>query len=108
MSKSRTAARPRSTSVDPRARIVAFIPADGYIDGPGWRVSLVVEGENGHHPTGTWPYAGGVGESLPWFWGHDYDKAVELARDHNRRQGIEPEEALRIVARSMVGTAVRK
>lgn len=90
-------------SIDPKARIVAFIPLDGYIEGHGYRVSLVVEGERFHRPTGTWPYTGKAGESMPWFWGEDYEVAQAEAERYNRNQGIEPKEAMIIIARSMVG-----
>lgn len=90
-------------SIDPKARVVAFIPLDGYVKGHGYRVSLVVEGERFHRPTGTWPYHGDVGQSMPWFWGDDYEAAQAIAESYNRDQGIDPKEAALIVARSMVG-----
>lgn len=89
--------------VDPRARIVAFIPIDAYVKGQGYRVSFVVEGESYHRPTGTWPYTGAVGETMPWFWGHDYDEACQLADAYNEKAGVDAKEAALIVARSMVG-----
>lgn len=83
------------------ARMVTYIPIDGYVEGHGWRVSFVVEGEAAHRPTGNWPYSGATGETMPWFWGHDYEKACELSRDYNKRMGIDEETALKIVARAM-------
>jgi hypothetical protein len=82
-------------------KVVAFIPADAFVKGQGFRVSLVVDGEDGHRPTGTWPYTGAVGESMPWFWGDDYKKACAIADDYNLSRGISPDEARAIVARSV-------
>lgn len=80
--------------------MIAFIPLDGFIEGEGWRVSIVTEGEPGHQPTGQWPCPpGGV---RPWFWGMDYQFAVKLAQDHNLdKLGITAEEAQAIVFSSM-------
>lgn len=91
-----------ATKSEPQAnRIVAFIPIDGFVEGQGFRVSLVVEGEDGHHPTGNWPYHGRVDETLPWFWGNDYDTAVKLAEEYNAEHGISKEEANKIVLASI-------
>lgn len=82
-------------------RTVAFISELFYVEGAGYRVSLVVEGEDGHHPTGTWPYSGAHGETRPWFWGHDLARAQERARAFNEGHGISALDADLIVARSM-------
>ena len=83
-------------------RVVAFVPADADRDERGrFRVSLVVEGENGHRPTGTWPYHGKIGETLPWFWGPTLADAEKAAEQYNEDRGIPREEAFGIVARSM-------
>jgi hypothetical protein len=88
-------------------RVCYYIPIDGYVDGKGFRVSVVTENEPGHAPTGTWPYTGAVGETLPYFWGHDYDKATEAADVQNERMGISKRDAIEIVASSM-GTGRRR
>lgn len=82
---------------------MAYIPRDGFVPGRGWRVSLVVEGEHEHRPTGTWPYTGAIGEQLPWFWGNDYAAAVERASYYNMLMGISEADALAIVTASMAG-----
>ncbi len=98
-----TLVRRKGPTMNPSARLVAWIPRDAYVEGHGYRVSFVVEGETFHRPTGAWPYTGVAGETMPWFWGHDYDEAVKLADDYNRNLGIAPREAALIVARSMAG-----
>lgn len=90
------------------ARVVAFIPVDGYVEGHGWRVSLVIEGEAFHRPTGNWPYHGKRDEVMPWFWGDglSYVEALKLCDEHNeRRAGISRKDAALIIGRSMVAGA---
>lgn len=90
-----------STNAKTAARMVAFIPVDGHVEGHGYRVSLVIEGEDGHRPTGTWPYDGSAGQQMPWFWGDKYDAACKVARDYNTQMGIDEETAFKIVTASM-------
>jgi len=85
----------------PEPRVVAYIPPTAYVKGHGFRVSFVIEGETGHHPTGTWPYDGAPGTQMPWFWGHDHAEAVAHARDYNERLGVDAETAEKIVLDSM-------
>ena len=82
-------------------KIVAYIPPDGYVEGQGYRVSFVVEGEDGHRPTGNWPYTGRAGEAMPWFWGHDLKGAQQIATEYNAERGVTREEADLIITRSM-------
>lgn len=89
-------------------RTCVFIPLDGYVEGHGWRVSIVVENEGGHCPTGTWPYTGKAGESMPWFWGPSYQDAKDTADEYNRQLGIEPHDAAKIVLSSMGRPIVSK
>jgi hypothetical protein len=80
-----------------------WIPADGYVEGQGFRVSMVFEYESGHYPTGddAW-IAGDYGKRKPWFWGHNYDEARKTAEDMNReRLGLTPRDAAHIVTTSM-------
>lgn len=81
--------------------MVAYIPTDAHVEGHGFRVALVVEGEDGYRPTGTWPYEGKPGQQMPWFWGDTYDQACTFARDYNAQRGIDAETASEIVAHSM-------
>lgn len=90
----------RTKEPKPNARMVAFIPPNAFVEGQGWRVSFVVEGEDGHRPTGTWPYDGKPGQTIPWFWGPSYEEACAQAREYNARMGIDEETAFKIVARS--------
>jgi hypothetical protein len=84
-----------------RRRFVYHVPSDAYIEGHGYRPSVVFEHESGHFPVGDWPYEGKPGQTAPWFWGHDHDKAVEMADEMNERLGISAREAAEIVASSM-------
>lgn len=78
-----------------------YIPADAFIEGRGYRVSVVFENQPGHHPTGTWPYNGRVGEKLPYFWGDDYEGAKRICVAQNEQMGIGEEDAFDIVTSSM-------
>jgi len=82
-------------------RFCYFIPLDGYVEGHGWRPSVVFEGEPGHYPNGDWPYEGKAGQRNPWFWGPDYDGAVREADAMNERMGISKRLAVEIVSSSM-------
>lgn len=84
-------------------RLVAFIPIDGFVEGRGYRVAFVTEGEAGYSPTGTWPYTGAVGEKMPWFWGPTYDEARAHAIEYNARMGISEADANDVVIRSVFG-----
>ncbi|GAG23292.1 unnamed protein product [marine sediment metagenome] len=64
-------------------------PTSGYVP------SLVVENESGHSPL-----AGRGKYAAPWTWGKTYEKAVEVCKHVNNRNGVTPEEANRIVASS--------
>lgn len=81
--------------------MVYFVCEDFYVEGEGYRVSIVIEGEKGHHPTGTWPYSGGIDEKLPYFFGPTLAEAVERCLALNRRMGIDARETALIVAGSM-------
>lgn len=99
--KAFTIAVPRISRVK---RTVAFIPLDGYVDGEGWRVSLVTEDEAGHSPTGQWPCP--PGGTRPWFWGHDYTQAVKTATDYNYKSlRITAKEAAKIVFTSVAASS---
>jgi len=81
-------------------KLVAFIPGE-HVEGRGFRVAFAVEGERGYFPTGTWPYTGAAGETMPWFWGPTIEDARRHAAAHNERRGIGADEATRIVVASM-------
>ena len=84
---------------------VAYIPAGAFVQGKGHRVSLVVEGDTGHHPTGD-PKNG----KAPWYWGNpdnertSYSEAVATAATYNARRGIDADEAQRIVDESIAAS----
>lgn len=86
-------------------RMCLFVDESMLVDGHGYRVSVVRENEPGHHPTGTWPYRGTPGETMPWFWGRTKDGfSIEEARkavdEYNTRLGLSKKEAEEIVASS--------
>lgn len=84
-------------------RMVYFVCEDFYVEGEGYRASIVFEGEKGHHPTGTWPQTGGIDEKRPYFFGPTLADAEERCRVLNRRMGIDTREAALIVAGTMAG-----
>lgn len=87
------------------SKTVFYIPRDAYVEDAGWRVSFVVEGEAGHRPSGNWPYSGARGETRPYFYGHDYDAALEACYLQNEKMGISREETDRIVRESVLASA---
>ncbi len=82
-------------------RYVYFVDDDFLVEGEGYRASIIVDGDKGHRPTGTWPYTGDVGETLPLFFGPTIADARKRVNDLNARMGIDAREAAIIVARSM-------
>ena len=86
-----------------RRRWCYWIPADGYVEGHGYRVAIVFEHEPGFYFTGddAW-IAGDASKRKPWFWGENYDEARKVAEGMNRdRLGLSPREAADIVTTSM-------
>lgn len=81
-----------------------FIPADAYVEGHGFRVALVTEDEPGYVLTGTWPYTGKSGETMPYFWGHEYAAACEVAEQQNVKMGLTPADVNAILCSSLVAT----
>lgn len=83
-------------------RSVLYVPHDAFIEGYGWRVSLVFEDEAGHYPTGDWPYTGAPGQKMPWFVpGPSYEQAQAQIRKMNEDRNFSPEEVMCVVARSI-------
>lgn len=77
-------------------RTCIYVPVEQYVEGKGYVPSVVTEGEPGHSPLT------GQGEhSQPWFWGHDYKKACEIADDYNRRLGLSDQDVADILASSI-------
>lgn len=86
-----------------RRRWCYWIPAEGYVEGHGYRVAIVFEYEAGYYFTGddAW-IAGDPGARKPWFWGKTYEEAKKVAEDMNRdRLGLSDKEAHFIVTTSM-------
>jgi hypothetical protein len=84
-----------------RRRWCYFIPLDSFVEGMGYRPSIVFEGEPGHYPHGDWPYEGKPGQHNPWFWGPTREDAVNAANEQNERLGISKRLAVEIIASSM-------
>jgi hypothetical protein len=64
-------------------RYCYYVPPEGYVEGYGYRVSLIFEGVRGHFPIGVHPWEPGA-DQLPLFWGHDYAAAAAEAERQNR------------------------
>lgn len=70
-------AKPSGHAIDlSTKRWAYFIPRDAFVQGKGFRVSVVIAGERGHIPTGT-------ASEPPWFWGMTYLEAEERAAQTN-------------------------
>jgi len=71
------------------------IPREGFVEGRGYRVSIAIEYESGHYPTGnlelissdaaTREAAFRAGGKIPWFWGMTYEEATEHCAYMNMR-----------------------
>ena len=87
-----------------KGRFIAYIPAGAFEKGKGHRVSLVIENEPGHAPTGDTPEGGKVN---PWYWGLANDEGVSFkeaektARLYNERHGITEKAEIEILISSM-------
>lgn len=79
-------------------KLCYYIPIDGYVEGEGYRASIVIEGEPGHRPTGS---TTGMHKARPYFWGHDYETACEIAQEQNKRLGLTEDDITQIIASSM-------
>lgn len=91
------------TANTPRA--CYYIPEDAYVEGRGFRVAVVTEGQPGYQMTGDWPNDGtGV---MPYFWGNEIDRAKEIAAQQNRALGHSDKDVIEIMASSM-GAQIRQ
>lgn len=91
----------RVKELEAKGAPIYFVMPDGssYIEGRGYRVAIVIAGEDGFRWTGRWPNDGtGV---MPYFWGPTLAAAQRRAAKQNARIGITEEEATLIVLRSM-------
>ena len=60
-----------------------WIPPGGFIEGHGFRVSVVIENELGHYPTGDLDFDKPATHVQPWFWGMTYSEAEHVAAETN-------------------------
>lgn len=88
-------------------RAVAYVDETFHVEGRGYRVAFVFEGESGYRLTGDWPYSGAPGEVMPWFWGNTIEEARSACDSYNAQQGIDRREAFSIIGRSMAMGATR-
>lgn len=78
-------------------RTCVFVDATFYVEGEGYRVAVARESEPGFHPTGDWPYTGGVGQKRPWFWGPTLEDAQKRCKEYNARLGLSATDAENII-----------
>lgn len=72
-------------------RFCYYVCESFFVKGRGYRASIVFEGEHGHRPTGTWPYRGKAGETMPYFWGPTLAAAKQQEAECNKRLGLSAE-----------------
>lgn len=98
-----TAAKLRGHKVNVKApRMVYWVDPSGFDkEAKGYRVSLVVEGEQGHRPTGDDDYRTNPRARLPYFWGPTLKDAEKAAEAQNEKMGISAKEATLIIFASM-------
>lgn len=88
-------------------RFCYFIPAEAFVPGNGYRVSIVIENEPGHFPTGNWPYEGKIDQRVPWFWGMTYEAACRIADEQNEKKlGLSKEDVFKILGSSIAAARV--
>ena len=97
---------PKATE-KPAPRMVYHVCETFFVEGHGYRPSIVVEGEDGHHPTGDDDWETNPAGRRPYFWGPTLADALESARVMNERMGISEKDAVVIVARSQVAGTKR-
>lgn len=88
-------------------RWIYYIPLDAFIEGYGFRVSIVIEGERGHFPTGDWPYIAKKGHRMPWFWGMTYEEAEQIAAEQNDKLGYDAATVWKILSSSVLPAGKR-
>jgi hypothetical protein len=94
-------------------RMCAWVDEGCFIEGHGYRVSIVRENEPGHRPTGSWPYDGKPGQTMPYFFGRTAEGfSIEEARkqvdDYNQQLGVSKKDAFEIVSSSMFPRGKRR
>ena len=74
----------------------------GFVEGHGWRVSIVIEGVEGHYPTGDLEF-GKPHHKEPWFWGDTYEDAEQVAAEANMKLGYSESDIVKIITSSFSG-----
>ena len=95
------------TAKKPAPRMVYYVNESFYVHGKGFRPAIVVEGEDGHHPTGADDWETNPAARRPYFWGPTLADAKEQARVMNERLGVSEKDADIIVTQSMVQSTKR-
>lgn len=87
-------------------RFCYVIPESGYVKDRGYRVSIAIENESGHFPTGNIPEGGDI---EPWYWGETFQEAQDTASRENReRLGLSALDAYKIVMSTMGARPIRR
>lgn len=76
-----------------------YIAPDAFVEGHGWRVSIVVRDQPGYYPTGDDKPAG----TAPWYWGKGtYEEASEICDQMNEAKlGLTSTQVTGIICSSM-------
>jgi hypothetical protein len=75
-------------------RYCYYVGVESYVEGKGFRPSIVFENEAGH-------YLNGGGDVEPWYWGPTYKDAEAACEHQNLMLGITAKDAFAIVCSSM-------
>ncbi len=79
------------------------IPREAFVEGRGWRVSIVIEGVKGHYPTGDLNF-GKSSHVEPWFWGDgSYEDAEQFCAEQNQKLELDVSDVWAIVMSTMGG-----
>jgi hypothetical protein len=79
------------------------IPREGFVKNRGWRVSIAIEGIQGHYPTGDLDF-GKTTHVEPWFWGKgSYEDAEQFCAEQNQKLGYDVDDVWKIIASTLRG-----
>lgn len=81
----------------PDKRFCYYLDRSMYEEGRGFRPVVVYEDEGGYHKQGT---LGDITKPYPWYWGHDFEAALQICQEKNASLGLSPEDVAEIIASS--------
>jgi hypothetical protein len=84
-----------------------YIPETAFVPGRGFRVSIIVEGHDGHWPTGDLNFKA-PNHVEPWFWGMEYRDAEHEAATQNAARGLSEQDVFDIYMSTVAPPDMRR